>query len=198
MNTAPNIDGFYRKVSHRDPNLSKLDILRSSRSSATYGELTQTGARNLIRHLDPKPQDVFLDIGSGVGKLVLQAAMSVGMRQCVGIERVRARHEYAVAALEYARQNTCLKTDNVVFEFGNALDCDLSRATKVFMCSTCFSPSFLTRVARKLAKCVAPVTVVTLREFELEHRGLEKAGTFYLSTTWTRSTIAHVYRSSPA
>ncbi|MFT7596552.1 MAG: hypothetical protein ACI8R4_003888 [Paracoccaceae bacterium] len=122
MNTAPNIDGFYRKVSRRDPNLSKLDILRSSSCSATYGELTQTGARNLIRHLGPEPQDVFLDNGSGVGKLVLQAAMSVGIRQCVGIERIRARHEYAVAGLEYARQNTCLKTDNVSFEFGNARD----------------------------------------------------------------------------
>lgn len=39
--------------------------------------------------------DVFIDLGSGVGQVVLQVAASVGVKVCVGIEKADVPFRYS-------------------------------------------------------------------------------------------------------
>lgn len=57
-------------------------------SSETYGETSFEFMAQLINRnqFKPKEQDVFIDLGSGVGHLVLQMAASVKCKKCYGIE----------------------------------------------------------------------------------------------------------------
>lgn len=61
-------------------------------SNVTYGEITKKGVQTIIekitKYKDIKESDVFLDIGSGCGKLVLQMAVKTNFRNLVGIEIV--------------------------------------------------------------------------------------------------------------
>ena len=53
-----------------------------------YGEASFGAVNKIIELLSPiSSSDRFLDLGSGVGQVVLQVAALVDCSQCVGIER---------------------------------------------------------------------------------------------------------------
>ncbi|GIL50971.1 hypothetical protein Vafri_7046 [Volvox africanus] len=63
--------------------------------SATYGEITVDGVMQLLRNVPLQQDDVLVDLGSGLGRLVLQVACSASLRRCVGIELSASRHKQA-------------------------------------------------------------------------------------------------------
>ena len=73
---------------------------------STYGEVTPAGARTLARALDidsPDADDVvFMDLGSGVGKLVVQAFLEwPSVRRAVGVELSSSRSAHARRAWQH-------------------------------------------------------------------------------------------------
>mmetsp|Transcript_6680 Transcript_6680/g.9544 ORF Transcript_6680/g.9544 Transcript_6680/m.9544 type:complete len:290 (+) Transcript_6680:144-1013(+) len=76
--------------------------------SSTYGEITELGARQLFTFMNLLKKDTttnsnnsgsvkFFDVGSGTGKLVLQAYMELSsLSKSVGIELALSRHDIAV------------------------------------------------------------------------------------------------------
>jgi len=68
-------------------------------SSSTYGEITTKGFRELAKRIELYPGDCFLDMGSGVGRAVVQAALEFGCRSSRGVELSATRHERAQKAL---------------------------------------------------------------------------------------------------
>ena len=71
---------------------------------ATYGEITATGTRQLAHefglHELPPRSARFMDIGSGVGKLVTHLWLEYGaVERSIGVEISRSRHEQGVRAL---------------------------------------------------------------------------------------------------
>uniref|UniRef100_A0A7S2VZ20 Histone-lysine N-methyltransferase, H3 lysine-79 specific n=1 Tax=Eucampia antarctica TaxID=49252 RepID=A0A7S2VZ20_9STRA len=63
-----------------------------------YGEMTVLGLRELMTEISVKENDVFLDLGSGSGELVIQAAQEFG-QIALGIELSKSRHEEALRNL---------------------------------------------------------------------------------------------------
>lgn len=56
-------------------------------SSAMYGEVSFELIAKLVNHLPIDYADVFLDLGSGIGNVVLQmASCGFKMTHCIGIE----------------------------------------------------------------------------------------------------------------
>ena len=68
-------------------------------SSSTYGEITVKGFRELARRIELGVCDNFLDLGSGVGRTVVQAALEFGCQQSYGVEMSRSRHRRAQLAV---------------------------------------------------------------------------------------------------
>ena len=56
-----------------------------SEFALTYGELTYEGASALGEILDLGPDDVFYDLGSGLGRAVLQAHLQWGVGRAAGV-----------------------------------------------------------------------------------------------------------------
>lgn len=73
-------------------------------SNVVYGEITKKGVQTIIekitKYKEIKESDVFIDIGSGCGKLVLQMAVKTKFKNLVGIEIVDIRNQYAKTILE--------------------------------------------------------------------------------------------------
>ncbi|KAJ4462147.1 hypothetical protein PAPYR_1327 [Paratrimastix pyriformis] len=76
-------------------------------NSIGYGEQTQGSCQKMLDQLmrlpEPYrlgPQSCFLDIGSGLGKVVFHAALVCAPRRSVGIEIVQKRHDFARALMD--------------------------------------------------------------------------------------------------
>ena len=60
-----------------------------------YGELTPLGFRALIARLRLGADDTFVDCGSGLSRLVMQAASEFDVHHSIGVEFAASRHELA-------------------------------------------------------------------------------------------------------
>ena len=85
--------------------LSSVSSEQNSRAQWAYGELTDAGADFVLAALLVPPanntadeEELFVDLGSGRGKVVMLAAC-LGIHSC-GIEMEPTRHSLATAALE--------------------------------------------------------------------------------------------------
>lgn len=64
-------------------------------SPEVYGETSYDLICQMIEQIDITPDDVFIDLGSGVGQVVLQMAAAADMKVCLGIERADVPSRYA-------------------------------------------------------------------------------------------------------
>merc|ERR1719191_1491924 len=82
--------------------MSKSDALAAREKNttfhATYGEFHAEGVSALLDALNVTGDDVFCDLGSGTGKVVMQAFLERRTREAIGVELSEARHENAIHA----------------------------------------------------------------------------------------------------
>lgn len=91
----------YMKLSgYGIPRIEREFIELVHSSAETYGELQYTGVRSLIKHSNIGESDVFYDLGSGIGKVVLQIAIDTPCQKINGIELSATRMASANQALE--------------------------------------------------------------------------------------------------
>jgi H3 lysine-79-specific histone-lysine N-methyltransferase len=64
-------------------------------SPEVYGETSFEFIYQMINEIDLSPDDVFVDLGSGVGQVVLQVATATNCRKCIGIEKADVPAGYA-------------------------------------------------------------------------------------------------------
>lgn len=168
--------------------------LRPARARV-YGELTPAGTRQLIRATRLGPGDVFVDLGSGVGKVVLQVALAVPGVRCIGIEIDGARHASACEALRRAEACGLLEPGRCVLHHGDIRQADLGNATVLFAHSTCFPAKMLGALARRIAAPGRPVTLVTTSLLSgRAAKLLAFAATRACQLSWDKHHRMHVYR----
>ena len=183
------------------------DAGTSSHDPSTYGEITDLGARQLFSYMrmnwDVAEEDsiVFLDLGSGAGKLIVQAFLEVPrLQRAVGVELVPARHDAAVRAWNsikakasdaratLGKQYSHCKEANVKFIQGDLFEVSVTDATHIYIASLCFSNEMMQRLADKLAKESSELKcVATLKKFPKRFEW--KLGTpraEYVEMSWTK------------
>jgi len=75
-----------------------------ARCSPTYGELDQMGIGQLLHSASLGPDDTFVDVGSGLGKLVVLAAALTAVGAAWGIELSPSRHKKALRGADQLRK----------------------------------------------------------------------------------------------
>ena len=138
--------------------------------AALYGEITALGFRSLAARLQLASSDSFVDLGSGLGRVVFQAVREHGVARSVGVEMAGSRHELAEAAL--ASENADI-ADRVALVAADCSDPALWRApdallrgiTVIYMGSLMFSPELMTRLAQLIESSPSVRAVATLKRF---------------------------------
>jgi hypothetical protein len=169
--------------------------LRGNRS-VVYGELAPNGVRKLLRWLRPGKTDVFYDLGSGVGKLVLELGMAAGVRKCVGIEVAGSRWNGSQSAAMEAKKKGWIQAKRLEFRKESFLDSDLTDATILYSCSTCFSARLMERLGRKIAGLNRRLIFVTFQMLPRPRRRFELVRKLSLDTSWRTQVTAYVYEVS--
>ena len=176
----------------------------------TYGEVATHGILQLLG-VGPggspalpglgEPGTSLLDVGSGVGKLVLATPLLTGAA-AIGVEVVAERHALAVEALQRAVASGSLNPEQAARVRLVQADAThgLPDATHAYFSNLCFSPTLDLLIARSLVAIPSLRCVVALRPLPLEAlaaerlagaRGdpgeciLKRVGSVQLQMTWT-------------
>ncbi|KAL6761321.1 hypothetical protein V8C86DRAFT_2535640 [Haematococcus lacustris] len=183
--------------------------IEASGGSATYGEVTTCGIDSLITQMWHRLADnplsrqgpVFMDLGSGLGRVVLQMALACGhaFQRYIGLELSSTRLDQSEQVLSWLREE--LGRDPAAADALARVDfyqedvtssAVLAEATHVFMCSTAFGAGACRQVVEQLAASPNFQVLVTSRELPLQHH-LLRLGEFGCEMSWNAAGTAHVY-----
>lgn len=142
-----------QNLTARDTKLNKnFEYKGGYDDNLAYGEIKRTGVEKLISEIikikkDLSYSDVFVDIGSGSGKLLIHAALRLPIKTFVGIEMVEQRNLYAKNILSKFEP---IEDKKVFFINKDVRDFDLSIAKIVFCNNVCFSDNLVEKIYDKL------------------------------------------------
>ncbi len=187
------IDRYYTNVTGFGiPNEDEAHI-RKHGGAPTYGEMTVEGADELIKYLKPQKTDVFVDAGSGVGKLVVHFFFATDVVKSIGIELSKERFEKALKIKNaLAKDNLLPRNRSLEFYHADILDALPNDVTIFFMCSTCFSPELMQKISNKLLTLKPGLRIVTLKQLPA-HKRFVLQDTLQLPMTWSSSTSVYIY-----
>lgn len=199
FNAGPHQDpfeNFLKKVySDRTGEISPEEKTRITNEGGapTYGEITYKSVRELIKTVNITDKDVFFDLGSGLGKMVFQIAHET-KAESYGIELAKERFGHAISVLEHLKTSPFAQSvEKVKFLNQNILDADLSQATVIFMCSTCFSEELMEKIAKKLKNLPNLRFIISLKSFPKGFFTLDKQ--LALETSWNpKGSPIHIYK----
>lgn len=174
--------------------IPKEDVaeVKKSKGSAIYGEIKHEALNKLHSHLGIGPRDIFYDLGSGVGKVVLQTGLFTQAQKVIGVELAKARHDDAVLALDRAAKIDPRIKEKCLLINDDLMNIDLSKASIIYTCSTAFSESFMKQVAKRLSSFSQKYKLITPQELP-DQKHLKLIDTIYLDMSWIRSTAVHIY-----
>lgn len=164
--------------------------IKVSQGDEIYGELLYYSAVKLLKHLKLTPQDHFLDIGSGLGKLVFQIFLTTQVASVTGIEINHARHgiaENVKQKLQNQFPTAFNQNRQLNLIHGDFLKHDFETVTQIYVCSTVFSGDLLRAIAEKVNAMSRVQTIVSLRKLpHLTHFKLSKK--LFLHASWDYTT----------
>ena len=122
--------------------------------------------------------------------MVLQTALTVSIRRCVGIELSRTRCATALTVLSRVKKQ--LQTARCEFRCEDFMKADLSDATVIYTCSTAFSTRFMRMMTEKVGDLRKGVLFVTPQELD-PHPRFRPTDMLRLDMSWKRRTKIHIY-----
>ena len=164
--------------------------------SETYGEILYPSVIRLLSELNLTEQDVFYDLGSGLGKVVAQVFLLSLVKEAHGIEILTSLHEQAVqtaARIQCDLPEFFSGDRKLQFTLGSFLQVPLTTATVVLLASPCFSPVILHPLEKIIADAPNIDTVLSLQPIHRLHR-LKLEKTILLECSWD-SALCYIYRT---
>ncbi len=192
-----------------------------------YGELQRHELDNYFDAIAAviRPGGVMVDLGSGLGKVVMSAALAFPFQRCIGVELIGYRHALAVQRLHnllaLAKQSLAALPSPLApatplrLPFGGAangnhlldlasrialIEADMFRvdvrgASLVFMYSTCFGP-LMDALGDKLAREMQEGALVSTTTYPLKHPAFKLLCSYPAGTlAWTN--VMLYQRSGP-
>lgn len=191
------IDGGYFKIMMLDemlqnyfeflyhPHQTQIKNAFFGQANEIYGELYYYSMKKLLGYLSLSETDHFLDIGSGLGKIVFQSFLTQPIASATGIEIHPKRHDIALSVSQHLKSDLPRLFENRLLSIrqGDFLAQDFSEITTVYTCSTVFSWDFLIKIGEKINELPKVRQITTIRKIpNLSNFKLEKK--IYLHGTW--------------
>lgn len=166
--------------------------LQANNICATYGELDYISVVRLLKHAQLSPSDIFLDLGSGNGKLCLQVFLQTAIAKVLGIEAIAELVTQAKGVKQQLLTDLNYNNPEHILEFtqGNFLTTDWESATVLYCCSTCFTRECLDAIGDKINREVSVRQVFSLRPLPtLERLTLKQV--FLVECSWDSALCFH-------
>lgn len=156
----------------------------------TYGEILYESLKTLLDEMPSSniKNGVLYDLGSGVGKVCVQAYLDYPFAKVVGIELSKKRYDASIDILQTLQEQGYIdKNRTLQFLNEDFMKSNISDATVIYMCSTCYSPELMGKLGEKFSKLKPGLQVITLKSMpDYEKYGLELIGEYKLPMTWSK------------
>lgn len=134
--------------------------------SDTYGEILYPSVHALLSMISISEHDVFVDLGSGLGKLAAQVFLQSTVKQSIGIELIPELHQQALSAHARILQELpefFINERALTFLQGSFFDIPFKGATIALISSPCFTPSMFNQLGHLIDAMPSIHTLLTLR-----------------------------------
>jgi len=137
-----------------------------SKSNEIYGELYYYSVVQLLKYLHLTEKDHFLDVGSGLGKIVFQVFLTTPVGSVTGIEINTQRHFIACEIKKMIEKNLpeAFNHQKLYLIHDDFLKIDFHNITVVYVCSTVFSFELLSNMGSQINSMPNVQTVVSFRK----------------------------------
>ncbi len=137
--------------------------------SLAGGETNPESVEKILKYFTPRRHN-FYDLGSGRGKVVIQAAFSNRIKKVVGIEIIKERNELALKALDRAKSNE-IDIPKIDLQFINDsfFNIDFSDADIIYTVATAFDDQMMKELELRFAKLKeSSVIIVVDKELDIK------------------------------
>lgn len=150
------------QLSHQD-----RALLSSKEQALIYGEVVPDSFQQVLSAAQPKPGEVFVDLGSGTGKALILADLFFDFSLLWGVEILPGLAAAAQSRLSryLSELRPSLKpgrANRMEIHQGDFLSAQLPEADVVFTHSQCFGQALCERLAVKLAELKPGARLVTI------------------------------------
>lgn len=194
--THEQIDDIYKNIVTESINLSGMSS-ENNLVVQTYGEITFKSVEDIIKKISIDSDDVFYDLGSGNGKVVLQIFSNTKAKKSYGIEYFPERSYTSEHALKklYILYPELLKSSRLIsFQIQNIKDIHyLNDATIIFMCSTCYPKELLEIVYNKIKDSKRIKYIITHSENDIFKTILPNSEKINVSCSWNSNLMWSLY-----
>jgi len=150
------------------------------------GETPCITFRTILRNLEIKPGDLFIDLGCGRGQTVYFARLLFDMK-AKGYDLI------STFILKAGLINCFLKINNVEFINDNILNVDLGAAKAVYIVPTTFTADFMEKINKKLLEVHSGSYIISVsRPLQEEHYELIRKESLLYS--WGRTAVYYYVR----
>jgi Histone methylation protein DOT1 len=161
----------------------------------------------ILRRADVGPDDVFIDFGSGLGRVVYQAALRYPFKRVIGVELSRELNEVAQRNLE--RNRARLRCADVELVVCDVLDYAIPDDVTVAFFANPFRGATFAAVVDRLLQSIdrRPRTLRLIYRNPVEHEHLMATGRFEVinrlrgmrpGADWSRSNSTTMYLARPS
>lgn len=160
------LSDVYKEASaHRVHSQSQIEDYQTQHICHTFGELLTPSLIKVLNTINITPEDVFLDLGSGMGKLALTVYLRTQMNHVIGVEGSKEYHVQAVNIFQNLRQQVpdLFSKGKLDLILGNFLDFDFNQASIIYSCSTCFTQELLWLIGDKINQSPNVKQVLSLK-----------------------------------
>lgn len=135
----------YSSIDGHEISFQDVKSIACPSTAFTYGEAHFLPLYRLLQLLGAGPGDILADLGSGTGRLVLAAALSIPqLTRCLGIELLPGLHAAALSARAQAPGGALVE-----YLLGDFTGMDWSEATIVVAMTLCFPEELLEKLERQ-------------------------------------------------
>ena len=180
------LDILYQKLPKHNDNQNRQII------ADTYGEVLAPEINKLITHFNFCQDDTFLDLGSGNGRITAYIFLSTKIKAAYGIELQPSLYQQAhMLAIQIKKDfSGLLAQRQIQFYQGNFLSTSFCNANSLFINSTCFHPSLLSKLTKLINENQQIHTILSLRPLPKLTLPFKKI--FNLECSWDTARC-HVY-----
>ncbi len=158
----------------------------------TYGEILYASVNKIIEHIQVDENDVFYDLGSGIGKVALHFFLKTPIKKAWGIEASAKRNHMAekiYTQVQAEFPELFANNRSLGCEVGNFLEINIQDATIIYSCSTCFSEELLADMGKVMDQCPKLKYIVSMKAIPNK---LPLKEVLDIDCTWDK-TKCHIY-----
>jgi SAM-dependent methyltransferase len=184
---------LYQNMSGFSIGSQESTMIEKQGGNATYGEITDEAVQTLINELAPTTQDVFYDLGSGIGRMTVKMYLDSPVKKSVGIELSPTRHHYALNIKKELENHQKLQKDRLL-DFCNEdiVMSTIDDATILYCASTCFSNELMQALTEKFSKLKKGLRILTLRQLS-PNKAFKLLKQYTLPMTWSKNVEVNLY-----